>query len=171
MGSAGSRHNYNLQSCTSITRRAVLEKHSLRTVRVPQSALAAKRITRLAALQNRISAQKISSGATRTSTAEKPEPAGQMLFSLRLQDGAPASGNSSDFEMSISMEEPLYDLLVHSPHLPVVNQLSSHKARGYDTDFSILSVMSVLYFWIDRHSLFETINLFRLLSRKRQIQT
>ena len=165
MGSTGSRHNYSLQSRTSITRRAALEKHSLRTV--PQSALAAK----LSALQNCISAQKTSSGATRTPTAENPEPADQMMFSLRLQNVASASGNSSDFEMSISMEEPPYDLLAHSPHQPSVDELSSQEVRGYDTDFPILSVMSVLYCWIDRHSLFETINLFRLLSRKRQIQT
>ena len=143
MGSAGSRHNYSLQSRTSITRRAVLEKHSLRTV--PQSALAAKRITRLAAVQNRISAQKTSSGATWTPTAENPEPADQMLLPLGLQNVAPVSGNSSDLEMSISMEEPPYDLLVHSPHQPGVDQLSSQEVRESDTDFFILSVMSVLY--------------------------
>ena len=142
----------------------------------PQTTLAGKRTKRFGAGQYHFTAQKSSLGLTRTIREKNPEPAGQILFSLGLQNNAPASSNSSDLEMSISMEDPPYDLLVHSPHLPGVDQLSSQEVRGYDTDFSILSVMNfilldrqtLIYY---RQTLFKTINLFRLLSPKHQIQT
>ena len=61
---------------------------------VPQSALAAKRITRLAAGQSNFS-RKASLGATRTPKSEKQEPADEMLLSLGLKKVAPASAKAN----------------------------------------------------------------------------
>ena len=99
VSSAGSRSNCNRHSLPSSTRHSTRENHSLRTV--PQSALASKRITRLAALQNRFSAQKSFSGTTSPFTAEKPEPADQLLLSLGLKKVAPAASKPSGSHLGL----------------------------------------------------------------------
>ena len=71
----------------------------LRTV--PQSPLAAKRITRLALAQNHFYAQNSSLEATRTPKAEKKDAADHMLLSLGLKKVAPASSKPSGSQLSL----------------------------------------------------------------------
>ena len=72
---------------------------------VPQSALAAKRITRLAAGQNHLPTQKTTLGSTRIPKTEKQEPADQMLLSLGLKKVAPASSKPSGSQLSLPLPQ------------------------------------------------------------------
>ena len=108
-----------------------------------QTAVAAKRIKRLVARQNRFSAQKISFTATRTVKEKEHSPGDQTLLSLPLDSVAPAFREPSGLEVSSSVERPLCASVVHSVHLSGVDQLDSQQVREYDNEFSICSILNL----------------------------
>ena len=125
-------HEYPyILSAHSTSMRPRRECPPLTVTRTSQTALAVKRIKRLAARQNHFSAQKTCFRATRSLKAEEPEPepADQTLHLLELTNVVYASSKSSGLETSISMEEPPSVSLVHSLHLPGVYHLSSPQVR------------------------------------------